>query len=551
MSDLDLTIDQLVDQYSHQQISRRDFFRRAGLIGVTATGAASLLATVGSRTAHASATRASAPVKGGTLREGYNRDVAPLDPVGTTWWDAGLFPVTHETLLTADGKGKFVPLLAQSWTTSKDGRTWKFQLRPNLKFQSGAPCDAKAVAAALTIIAKQGVNAGFWSPMKSVKATGKTTVTITLAHPYADLPYVINTGYSAIFNPAVRAKLKSGYGSKGVDGTGPFKLVELVPGSHSTFKRWEQYSGAGSSSFFKNKGPAYLDGLEFVVLPEPASRAQELLSNNIDALLGPAPQDFANLKGNADIATFEYEEWGMYQLGLDFANKAAGFGKAPVRQAISMAIDRDAICKTIFFGRAVPCYTLVNPAFPWYDKASEKAHPYDPEKAKSMLAKAGHPKISFTTIVEADKTEQTLAQSVQDMLAKVGVNMKLEVHGADWFTVVPKSAAYITHDIWPYLFDASLLWTGSSYVPPACCNFTHIKLPALDKAYAAWQSAKDAAALAAASRTAQKIFADQLPFVPLVTPMNLWAHHKSVHNWVPTQPNLYPFYQDVYLDKKS
>ena len=51
--------------------------------------------------------------------------------------------------------------------------------------------------------------------------------------------------------------------------------------------------------------------------------------------------------------------------------------------------------------------------------------------------------------------------------------------------------------------------------------------------------------------TAQKVFADQLPFVPLVTPMNLWAHHKRVHNWLPTQPNLYPFYQDVYIDKKS
>ncbi|MDX6619917.1 MAG: peptide/nickel transport system substrate-binding protein [Gaiellales bacterium] len=551
MSDADLTIDQLVDQYSHQQISRRDFFRRAALIGVTATGAASLLATVGSRTAQANPTQASAPVKGGTLREGYNRDVAPIDPVGTTWWDAGLFPVTHETLLTADAKGKFVPLLAQNWTTSKDGRTWKFQLRPGLKFQSGAPCDAKAVAAALAIIAKQGVNAGFWSPMKSVKATGKTTVTITLAHPYADLPYVINTGYSAIFNPAVRKKLKSGYGSKGVDGTGPFSLVELVPGSHSSFKRWEGYPGAGSAKFFKNKGPAYLDGIQFVVLPEPASRAQELLSNNIDALLGPAPQDFANLKANSDIATFELQEWGMYQLGLDFANAKAGFDKAPVRQAISMAIDRDAICKTIFFGKAVPVYTLVPPAFPWYVKATEKAHPYDPEKAKSMLATAGHPKITFTTIVEADKTEQVLAQSVQAMLAKVGVDMKLEVHGADWFTVVPKSNAYITHDIWPYLFDASLLWTGSSYVPPACCNFTHIKVPALDKAYAAWQSAKDSAALAAASRTAQTVFADQLPFIPLVTPMNLWAHHKRVHNWLPTQPNLYPFYQDVYIDKKS
>ena len=149
--------------------------------------------------------------------------------------------------------------------------------------------------------------------------------------------------------------------------------------------------------------------------------------------------------------------------------------------------------------------------------------------------------------METEKVEQVIAQAVQQMLAQIGVSMKLVVHGADWFNVVAKSDAYMLHDIWPYVFDASLLWSGSQYVPPACCNFTNIKVPALDQAYAEWQSAKDADALAAASKKAQVIFADQLPFIPIVTPMNLWAHYKKVHNWLPTQPNLYPFYQDVFI----
>ena len=72
-------------------------------------------------------------------------------------------------------------------------------------------------------------------------------------------------------------------------------------------------------------------------------------------------------------------------------------------------------------------------------------------------------------------------------------------------------------------------------------------IPALDTAYNAWQSAKDEDALAAASKQAQTVFADQLPFIPIVTPTNLWAHYKTVHGWLPTQPNLYPFYQDVYI----
>ena len=237
----------------------------------------------------------------------------------------------------------------------------------------------------------------------------------------------------------------------------------------------------------------------------------------------------------------------MYQLGLNFKNTEQGFDKPEVRQAISMAIDRDAICKTIFFGKAVPAYTLVPPAFPWYVDSVKDAHPYDPEKAKSMLAAAGHPNITFTSIMETEKTEQTIAQSIQAMLKDVGVTMNLTVHGADYYEVVGKSDAYIVHDLWPYLFDASLLWSGSAFVPPNCCNFTYINIPELDAAYNAWQSAKDEDALAAASKQAQTVFADQLPFIPIVTPSNLWAHYKTVHGWLPTQPNLYPFYQDVYI----
>src|SRR5262249_40232394 len=148
-----------------------------------------------------------------------------------------------------------------------------------------------------------------------VAAAGPTTVEIKLAHPYADLPFVLNTGYSAVFNPAARKKLGDQYGTKGADGTGPFTLAALVPGSHSSYKRWPHYPGPGASSFFTNKGPAYLDEIQFVVLLEPGQRAQELLANQIDALLGPAPQDVPSLQSNPDIAVVEYQEWGMFQLG--------------------------------------------------------------------------------------------------------------------------------------------------------------------------------------------------------------------------------------------
>ena len=240
----------------------------------------------------------------------------------------------------------------------------------------------------------------------------------------------------------------------------------------------------------------------------------------------------------------------MYQLGLNFKRTDLGFGDVRVRQALSHAIDRATIAKKIFFGQAVPTYTLVPSSFPWYVKSVEQTGAYDPEKAKSLLKAAGVSNISFKAIIEQDKVEQAVAQAIQSMFSNIGVNMSLEVHGGDYFDVVGKDPdAYMIKNLWPYMFDASLLFAGSAYQPPSCCNWQHASIPALDKALADWQSAKNPTRLAAASRRAQTVAAEQLPFIPIVTPKNVWVHRKNVHGWVPTLPNLYPFYQDVWLSK--
>ena len=102
----------------------------------------------------AATTEGAAPVVGGILREGYDRDVSRLDPVNTTWWDASLFPAVHETVVTQDVEGNFIPMLAESWEASADGTEITFKIRDGLTFQSGAPCDAAAVATALNVVRK-------------------------------------------------------------------------------------------------------------------------------------------------------------------------------------------------------------------------------------------------------------------------------------------------------------------------------------------------------------------------------------------------------------
>ncbi len=322
MRDLDRTIDDLIDQYSRRQISRRDFFRRAGQIGIGATGAAWLLAACGgssSSSSSSSAATSGTPVKGGNAPRG-------VQPRRVADRSSGHHLVGRRSV---PGHPRDAGHRRRRWQIHpSDGRQLgDFSGWPHVD----VPPTPRAQVPQRCRLRRQRRRPGAHDYLKAgsqrwVLGAGQvhhrpdsTTVIITLQHPYADLPFVLNTGYSAIFNPAERKKLGVGVRHQGrATAAGRSQLVELVPGSHSTYKKWPDYPGAGKRDFFSNKGPAYLDGIQFVVLAEPASRAQELLSKNVDALLGLPPQDFSTLQQNADIATVEFQEWGMYQLGLNF-----------------------------------------------------------------------------------------------------------------------------------------------------------------------------------------------------------------------------------------
>jgi ABC-type transport system substrate-binding protein len=134
------------------------------------------------------------------------------------------------------------------------------------------------------------------------------------------------------------------------------------------------------------------------------------------------------------------------------------------------------------------------------------------------------------------------------MLAKIGVQLSFTVHGADYFTLFTKGPVGFTFkNLWTNMFDASILFSSSKYTVPACCNAAFAKIPALDKAFDDWQHARTTAQLKSAASRAQLVAAQQLPFIPIVTPRVVWVHTKKVHGWVPTEPNLYPFYNDVWI----
>jgi len=556
----------VVDDYMQRRISRRQLMKTAAALGLSMPAISLLLAACNGATT--SSIPASSPKVGGILREGYDRDVNRPDPLDTPWWDATLFPALHEVLVATDPSGKPVPMIAESWTASSDGLTWQFKIRDGLKFQSGAACDAAAIAACMNPFRDPSSgtpNAPFWSPVTAITPQPGNIVQMALSHPYADLLNVVPTGYAAVYNKAFRDQKGDKYGPSGTDGTGPFTLQEFMPGSHVLLKRWDGYPGS-IAPFIQNKGKPYLDGVRWEVLLEPATRAQELEAGNIDALHAPAPQDVDRPKGNPNLVVIEQSELGLYQIGINFNRTNIGFNDVRVRQALSHAIDRKAIAKTIFFGHASPCYTLVTPADPYYDSTVEQFGTFDPQMAGTLLDQAGFKMgssgirqspsgtpLSFKAVVESqDKFEVLMAQAVQAMLKNVGIDMSFTaLEEGSFFTKVvgpPAPDAYFFHSLWTTVFDASLLFAASADASPACCNWSFIKIPELDAAFNDWVNAATPADLQTASKKAQKTFAEQAAWISLVTPKNIWVHHKKVHGWTPTQPNLYPFYNDVWIE---
>ena len=410
------SLHRLIDDYRSAKISRRDVMKRGAVLGLSVSAIAGLLVKAGpasaassSRTGSSLARFQDTPQTGGTLREGYDLDFSRMDPINTNWYDPGFYAL-YEHILTLDPDGNYVPQLAESWQVADDGLSVTFKIRDGVKFHSGAPLNALAIKAEYdTIIDPNGGAslgslfapvsgnevpgvAGAGTPVASPVAATETpdanTLIVHLKHPYADIFNVVSTGYWAIVNMATRAKLGASYGQQVIDGSGPFTFVEWIPGDHVSVQRWDDYAGS-IVPYFQNKGKAYLDGIKWTAILEAAQRAVQIENNELDTLHGPAFQDVSRLEGNSDLNIVRLKEWSGYILGLNFEKTALDFDKVEMRQAVSGAINRQAISDALLFGEGEPLYGPITTADRYYTKDVEQYNQYDLDNSKSVLANLG------------------------------------------------------------------------------------------------------------------------------------------------------------------
>jgi peptide/nickel transport system substrate-binding protein len=486
------------------------------------------------------------PRRGGVLREGYDYDFSRCDPTGAHVDPA--WCAVYESVTVTGPDGELGPMVAESWRQDPEREEiWRFRIRPELRFQSGDPCDAPAVAAALKLHGdpvEAPINAFFWRNVAGVDFDGDD-VLVELHEPSAGMPRLLRSWHSAVHNQARRLVAGEEFGRTTCDGTGPFSFVESVSGSHLDVARWEGYRGP-RTTWLENLGPAYLDGVRWIPILDDRARAEALERGDVDCIQNASLLDVDRLKANPDLDVVEFQQSALVYMGLDHRT----FPDVRVHRAVSQAIDRQALVDHDLDGHGWPAYGPIPSHSQWYAPEVEGGAAFDPRAARELLEAAGlGDGLQLEAVVVNDATVKRVSETIARMLADVGIHLKLTVIPAfgDFYARLNEHPpAFLSKWFWPEPVDA-IVGFIATWGQDGGPNFQRSSDAELDRACRAWEVARDDEELRAAARDIQLRAAESVPLIPLFAPAAVWAHHRRVRNWRPNRHDLYPLYGDVWL----
>jgi peptide/nickel transport system substrate-binding protein len=343
------------------------------------------------------------PVQGGVLRLELGEEPDQLDPARTISLTASdVMEVVYDRLVYIDAEGLPQPSIAESWEISEDGKTITFKIREGIKFHDGTDLDANAVKFTYDRILDPEMAApykSFVETLESVEAPDATTAVFTFSEPYA--PFFTNSTIIGIVSPAAVEQHGDNFGHNPV-GSGPFMFKEWQPGTKIIFERFPDYvNNRGDDT---NKGPAYVDAIEFNIIGEAATRTAAFEAGELD-VLGVPFEDVARFTEMPGITIVSLTNPNNFNF-VEFSNRPP-FDNVAFRQAINYAIDKDAIVELSYLGSATPVQCPLPAGNVAYDAAlcAEHGYTYDLEQAKAKLAEAGLTDSDGNGFVEMDGQE--------------------------------------------------------------------------------------------------------------------------------------------------
>lgn len=327
------------------------------------------------------------------------------------------FPTIYEALIHLGPGGKVEPGLATSWEISDDLLTYRFHLRQGVRFHDGAAFDAATAKFSLDrALAERSAN-----PQKpllacigSTEAADPATLTLHLSRPCSGLLMVLGESAAIMVSPASAAT-----NATHPVGTGPFRFEEWRRGTSVILTRNADYWG----------GAPALAQVTYRFLADPSASIDALSAGDIDGFAQfPAPEAIARLKGDPRFHV-EIAPSG-YKTILALNNRKPPFDDLRVRQALSYAIDRQAIIDAAMFGYGTPIGSHYSTRDPGYVDLTG-LYPHDPAKARQLLAEAGYPNgfhavLKLPPLAYARRSGEVVAAE----LAEIGVT--LDIVGLEW-----------------------------------------------------------------------------------------------------------------------
>ncbi len=343
-----------------------------------------------------------------------------------------------DTLLALDFDMRTVkPLLAESWDVSDDGLLYTFTLRDDVRFCDGRKFVANDVVASFKRwMDPSSPKAAFGGDVDSITAPDDRTVLYKLKKPYSALLLQLTQTPSSIIDISSVEKLGPDFGVKGFNGTGPFCWESWLPRNQMVLKKNSHYKWG--PEFYKNRGPALVDKLVFKQLPEEGTRLAAMISKQADLTQFIPRWAIPKIKS---VPTIKISEASPYfsVLFMGFKTDRPLVSDVQVRQAISLAIDREALARSIFFEQVTPAYTYSASDAEGFNPALMDIAPkFDLVKAKALLDEAGWvigpdgfrykdgTKLAPVMVIPAAILAEA-GQAVQGALRQIGVDVKSEV----------------------------------------------------------------------------------------------------------------------------
>lgn len=304
------------------------------------------LIAAGAGLAASGGARAQAPRRGGTLRVSNGGDPPDFDVLQTaTYLTQFIGAPCYSTLMRVDpdDTSRLLPDLAERWEASADGKAWTFHLRANVPFHNGAILTSEDVAYSLERI--RNPPRGIVSPRKgllgnvaAIETPDPRTVVVRLQAPQPDFPFLVSNPFNVIYNKAVAEPLdQRGEGMKRqIVGTGAFRLARAVDGQIYELVRFDQYFG----------GPAYLDRIQFFPIRGEVERGAALQGRRLDAgFFFPNESVLSTLQRVPNMQAARRPTPTFINLIPNVQREP--FNDIRVREALSLAIDREAFIKTV------------------------------------------------------------------------------------------------------------------------------------------------------------------------------------------------------------